>query len=121
MICWSVWQSRDCQAPGTCASFITQGDSMSFYNVGMWVRSHSRQQMSHSRQQMSHSRQQMSHSRQQMSHSRQQNRTHSRFQNSRYINGEPESFRGQSVGEKELVLSTMGRGQLSIYTCSRHS
>ena len=37
------------------------------------------------------------------------------------INGDAESFRGQSVGEKELVLSTMGRCQLSIYTCSRHS
>jgi len=32
-----------------------------------------------------------------------------------------ESFRGQSVVKEELVLSTMGRGQLSIYTCSRHS
>ena len=28
--------------------------------------------------------------------------------------------RGQSVVEMELVLSAMGRGQRSIYTCSRH-
>jgi hypothetical protein len=28
---------------------------------------------------------------------------------------------GQSVGEKELVLSTMGKRQRSIYTCSRYS
>src|SRR2546423_8681030 len=37
------------------------------------------------------------------------------------VNGDaPESYRGQSVDEKSLFCSTMGRCQLSIYTCSRH-
>src|SRR5436305_427414 len=37
------------------------------------------------------------------------------------VNGDaPESYRGQSVDEKSLFCSTMGRCQLSIHTCSRH-